>query len=135
MGPVRRRLTLAAAVLPTPALAEVCDKVRPRWVPGTQATAWTEAVYLFSTIPSIILLALTVLCLLYRSLWGSMIIIIFWSGLATIIRTDGPTDPTGIHALALKEGCIASPALFIAAVAAICMAMIVNLLPRRQRPS
>ncbi len=133
MGPVRRGLTaaLALALVPGALRAEVCDKVRPNWEPGTQTTAFNEALFLFSTLPSLILLAATALVLYFRHQWGALIVVVLWTGFVSILAFSG--DPTGIEQMAVTEGCVGSPTLFIAAVAAICVAMIFYTAPRPSR--
>lgn len=124
------RTLLVMLVLPFPAWAEVCEKIRPRWVPGTQATTITEATHLFTTLPSVILLVLSVLVVVKRSQWGGLGTVVLWSGFVSVIAFV--KDPF-VGEAALAEGCIGSPALFIAAVTAICIAIILYTLPRETR--
>ncbi len=132
MGPVRRGVSPAAALFvlaPTAALAEVCDKARPSW-DGVPFTVWDEALALFSTPAALFLLAASATAILLRSAWGALVVCVLWSGMTMLIVT---TDPTGMDDLARLEGCLASPALFILAVATLCGAMILytNRKPRR----
>ena len=118
----RRALwTLCATLAPAPALAEVCDKVRPFWTPGRPATAVDELLGLMATPPSLVLLVLTALALRLRHAWGALAVVVLWSTWVSfaVMRTPGPT-----LGAARAEGCIGPPTLFIAVVAAICVATI-----------
>ncbi len=115
---------------PTAALAEVCEKIRPNWEPGTPATALGEALYLFTTLPAIILLIASVLAVLKRSQWGTLGLVVLWTGLVSIVTF---VDDPFVDAQALAEGCVGAPSLFIGAVAAICIAMILFTMPRDTR--
>lgn len=125
MGPLRRGLILA--LLPSAAQAEVCDKIRPLWTPGTDATAWGELIALMGTPPSLVLLLLSALALRFRHEWGALIVVVLWTGWASLVVFYG--GDADIQAAALQEGCIGSPSLFIAAVAAISVAMIIYVAP------
>ncbi|MEP3917146.1 hypothetical protein [Ascidiaceihabitans sp.] len=129
MGSLRRGLILAA--LPTSALAEVCDKVRPHWVPGSPATAFTEMIALFGTPPSLVLLVATALVLRFRSKWGGLGVTVAWAAWVSVVSMVGAGD--AVQQQATLEGCVGSPALFILAVAAICIATILYTSPRSTR--
>lgn len=120
MGPLRRGLITAAALLPGPAWAEACATVRPGW-DGVPVTAWGETLALFSTPAALFLLAASVTAIALRSAIGALVVCLMWSTLTTIIVA---TDPTGLRDQARIEGCTASPALFIAAIAILCAAMV-----------
>lgn len=125
MGPLRRGLILAC--LPGAAWAEVCDKVRPQWTPGTEATAWTELIALMGTPPSLILLVLSALAVRFRHEWGALVVVLLWTGWISLVvfyGTDGD-----VQEMAVIEGCIGPPTLFIGAVAAICVSMILYVAP------
>ncbi|MFX0542914.1 hypothetical protein ACEWPM_014430 [Roseovarius sp. S4756] len=115
-------ITAAALLVPGAALAEVCDKERPDW-DGVPVTMLGEAIILFSTPAALILLAASAIAVMARSPWGALVLCVLWSGLTMMVAA---ADPTGLRAQALAEGCLASPALFIVAVAAICGAMILH---------
>ena len=119
------------AALPTSALAEVCDKVRPHWVPGTDATAFSELISLFGTPPSLILLVATAIVLRFRSKWGGLAVTVLWAGWVSLVSIVGANEE--MQQLAAREGCVGSPALFIVAVAAICIATILYTSPRSTR--
>lgn len=127
MGSLRRGLILAAA--PTPALAEVCDKVRPNWTPGTPSTMLTEAIALFSTVPSLVLIVATLAALRFRSQWGGLAVVVGW----TIWTSLAAFGRDSILEQAAAEGCVGAPTLFIAAVAAICVGTVLYTLPRETR--
>jgi len=113
----------------SPALAEVCDKARPSW-DGQPVSTFQEAIFLFSTFPSLILLVATAAALRFRSQWGGLAVVVLWTMLITVFTA---TDPTGTGEFALSEGCVGSPALFIVAVAAICVGTVLYTLPRKTR--
>lgn len=125
-------LCLAVALFPQAALAEVCDKVRPLWNPAEgPAGALNEALH-FATIPvSLVLLLATAIALRFRSSWGGLAAVCGWSALVFVIVFGDAQDPTGIVPMARAEGCIGSPALFIALVAAICVGTVVYTAPGR----
>lgn len=125
MGPVRRGLTLAA--LPGAALADTCAVQRPDW-DGTPMSSVGEAVHLASSPITLILIAMTLLVIRFRSQWGGVAIVVLWTILVSMLTM---LDPTGLRAPGMAEGCIGSPSLFIAAVAAICVATILYTAPRK----
>lgn len=114
------------ACLPGAAWAEVCDKERPNW-DGTGVTAFGEALTLFTTPVALVLLAFTLIALRFRSQWMGLGAVIGWAGFIALITT---ADPTGIRDFAINEGCIGSPTLFIAIVAAICVGTVIYTMPR-----
>ncbi len=128
MGPVRRVIVraLLLAVAPQVATAEVCDKERPNWIPGEEASAISEAIALFSTLPALALLMATALCIRFRSQWGSLLTVLLWTGLVSLVVL-APGDP--IHQAAVSEGCVGSPALFASTVIAICAGLVLYTMP------
>ena len=132
MGPVRRGLILA--LLPGTAWAEVCDKVRPFWTPGTPATAVDEALHLAASPLTLVLLVGTALAVRFRSAWGGLAVVCCWSALVGLIAFVPGFFSSGVHQLGVQEGCIGSPALFIGVVAAICVATILYTAPNRRDP-
>lgn len=132
MGSLRRRLVLPVATLafaPLPAWAEVCEKVRPDWIPGSDISVVSEAISLLSSPVSIILLLASALAIRLRAQWWALAVVVFWTIWVTIISAD---DPAGIQKLAKAEGCIGSPSLFFAIVGAICVGMIIYTAPLRR---
>lgn len=122
--------TLALLLTPSAAFAETCDKIRPGWTPGTPTPAWLEAAYLFTTLPALVLLAASAIVLRTRSQWGALAVVVLWSCLVAFM-TFASEYTHG--SLAIAEGCIGSPTLFIGAVTAICIAMILYTMPRETR--
>jgi hypothetical protein len=127
MGPLRRGLILA--LLPGPALADVCASVRPNWIPGTPSTALTEAIALFGTVPSLGLILLTALALRFRSQWGGLTVVVLWAGWTSLVALTGDA----MMAQARLEGCVGSPVLFLSGVAAICAGTVLYTLPKSTR--
>ena len=128
MGPLRRGLILS--MVPTGAFAEVCDKVRPTWTPGTEATAFGELIALMGTPPSLVLLVASALAVRFRHQWGALIVVLLWTAWVSVVTFYGADGE--IQKLAVAEGCVGSPTLFIAAVAAICVAMILYTAPLKR---
>ncbi|MGK7753570.1 MULTISPECIES: hypothetical protein [unclassified Roseovarius] len=118
MGPLRRGLILAALLtLPVAARAQdVCAKVRPGW-DGAPVPAWEEAVLLFGSPASLVLLFASALVLRFRSAWGALAVFVGWSLLVSAFTLFDPTG--GQRPAAAAEGCIGSPALYIAIVMAV----------------
>ncbi|QFT97450.1 hypothetical protein FIU85_09070 [Roseovarius sp. THAF8] len=105
------------AALPVPARAqEVCARVRPDW-DGAPVPAWEEAILLFGTPASLVLLLASALVLRFRSAWGALAVFVGWSLLVSAFTLFDPTGGQRIAAAA--EGCIGSPVLFISIVMAI----------------
>lgn len=119
-------LLLTLAFAPSPAWAQSCADQRPDWVPGSDVTAVTEAIALLSSPFSLILIIATVLCLRFKSQWGSVIVVVLWTALISLI-TFGDA---GGRAAGIAEGCIGSPSLFIAIVAVISVGLILYTAPR-----
>ncbi len=131
MGSFRRQLGVAVLIFvaATPVSAEVCDKSRPDW-DGAPVSAFQEAVFLFSTPASLVLILASLLAIRFRHQWGALITVILWTLLVSLIAMG---DPTGLKEFEVAEGCIGSPTLFIAAVAAICVGMILYTTRRAAR--
>jgi hypothetical protein len=112
---------------PGTAEAAVCETLRPGWVEGSEATALDEALHQFSSAPALGLLAATLVAVRFRSAWGGLAVTVFWS-LHTYMLVFAPGRAATRQAAA-ADGCVASPALFIAAVTAICIATILYTAP------
>ncbi|MCA0871714.1 hypothetical protein LCL97_12825 [Seohaeicola saemankumensis] len=131
MGPLRRGLTaLAALAAPGTAWAGVCDTMRPGWTPGTAPTAIDEAIALGSTLPSLVLLAATLVCAFFRLQWASLVVVLLWTALISLPMYLPISE---VHATAIAEGCIGSPTLFMGIVIAICVALVLHTAPRNDR--
>ncbi|MEM6588529.1 MAG: hypothetical protein AAF641_08790 [Pseudomonadota bacterium] len=110
------------AMLPTPALAEACNTIRPGW-DGGDVGAVAEAITLFSSPIALILLLCTALVFRFRSSWGALTVCLGWSFLITAVTFFDPTG--GVRTEAITEGCVGSPWLFIAVVGLLSAGMIV----------
>ncbi|MEO0502858.1 MAG: hypothetical protein AAFZ14_05995 [Pseudomonadota bacterium] len=125
---MKRIATIFAALLPSAAWAEVCDKARPAW-DGTPVGAFGEAVSLLLSPAGLALLGLSLIALRFRQQWIGLGAVLFWTVFITIVTM---ADPTGLRADAMIEGCIGPPTLFIVAAAAICVAIVLWTKPRTQ---
>ena len=132
MGPLRRGLILASFLLmPGVASAEVCDRTRPNW-DGTPVSAMQEAIFLFATPATLLLVVASLAALRFRHQWGALVVVVLWTLLVSLIALG---NPTGVRPQEIAEGCVGSPALFIGVVAAICVGMIFYTTPRQGRDS
>lgn len=133
MGPVRRRLTFALALLcPAPAWAEVCSDLRPGW-DGTPVTAVDEMLFLAQSPLVLFLILATAIAVRFRSEWGGVAVVAGWSFATFIVTEWGSGD--GLRSAAIDEGCAGSPGLFIAVAVAICISVVLYTapLPRRKK--
>lgn len=141
MGPFRGRLSQApanfikfaplaaiAALSPTGALANVCEQVRPFVGASEGGTAFTEAMSLMGTVPSLVLLLLSALAIRFRWQWVALGVVVLWSVWVSFIAMSSPSP---IMEQAISEGCVGPPTLFIALVAAICGGMMLYTAPRK----
>ncbi len=127
----RNRLPLIVALLlPGSASAEACDTLAPAW-DGTRVSALAEALALAGSLPALALLIATAFVVRWRSQWGGLAVTVGWSCLVYVLVFW--RDPSGMRDLAIQEGCIGTPALFIAAVAAICIGTIIYTAPAERR--
>lgn len=117
MGSLRGGLILS--LLPGAALAQVCSEEAPGW-DGTPVTAVEEALSLGSSPAVLVLLLLTALAVRFKSQWGALVLVLLWTALVSFLTMFAPDT----RAIAMAEGCVGSPALFIALIAAICVGMI-----------
>jgi hypothetical protein len=127
MGPLRTGLTAAAILIPGSAWAEVCDKMRPGWTPGTEATMFTEAIALSMTLPSLVLFLATLACFRFRLQWPALAVVVGWTIWVSVVSFLQPGDQ---RALAQAEGCIGSPTLFILIAGALSVGLILYTAPR-----
>ena len=128
MGPLRAGVI--AALLPGAAWAEVCEKVRPGW-DGTEATMVSETITQFSTVPALLLLLASAVAIRFRSQWGVATVVVLWTIWVSVVAFFDATG--GMRDAAITEGCIGAPVLFILAIAAICIGMIVYTFPPPRR--
>lgn len=109
-------------VLPMPAWAQdACATIRPGW-DGMPVSAWQEAMTLFSSPIALILLVASAFVIRFRSSWGAMAACLAWSFLITAVTFFDPTG--GMRTAADAQGCVGSPSIFIALVAALSVGMI-----------
>ncbi|MEO1637838.1 MAG: hypothetical protein AAFU41_01160 [Pseudomonadota bacterium] len=133
MGPVRRRLILATLLLlPGAAWAEVCDKERPGW-DGTPVGAFGELLYLLQTPVVLVLILGTALAIRFRSEKGGLAVVVGWSIVTFLTTGIGRTD--AVRAAGIAEGCIGSPALFIAVAAALSVGVVLYTAPLPRQKS
>ena len=127
---IRRMRILSAmfSLLPGTAWAQSCAQQRPNWVPGTDVTALTEAIALLTSPIALVLLLATALCFRFRHQWGALVIVVLWTGYVSLIAFSD----AGGRGAGAAEGCIGSPALFIAIVAAISVGLILYTSPKSE---
>lgn len=107
MGSVRGRLIATLALLaPMPAMAEVCDKLRPDWTPDDGPVGWlAETALIFTSPPGLVLLALFALAM-WRG-WRVPLVIVTMAAVALAFLLyvgNGAAMATTGRA----EGCIGS---------------------------
>ncbi|MEM9580049.1 MAG: hypothetical protein AAF891_05130 [Pseudomonadota bacterium] len=110
-------------------MEQICLALRPGW-DGTPATALSEFLALAGAPATLVLLALSLICVRLRSQWGSLALVVAWSLYASVLTM---LDPGGLLAAGRAEGCVGSATLFIASVTAICVGMILYTAPRNDR--
>lgn len=128
-APVKRLLFLVAVGLvgPSVAFAGVCATERPDW-DGAPVGALQEALLLAGALPSLALILVTALAVRFRNQWAGLAAVCGWSLLIYFLTFNGPIAAT--RNVAAAEGCVGSPTLFIAIVAAISVATILYTAPR-----
>ena len=95
----------------TPALAEVCDKVRPGWTSQRGQISQFEDLFLFLAGPAgLLVVALTVVALIARRQWLSRLCSGMILGTAVLVVADW-IWPDDITRLAIAEGCLIPPIL------------------------
>ena len=130
MGPIRRRLILAAALLgPAPAWAEVCSVERPLW-DGVPVTAFGEFLHLLQTPIVLLLIVATALAIRFRSEKGGLAVVVGWS-LSTFVAT-GWGDTTAIREAAMVEGCIGNATVFIVVAVLVCIGVVLYTAPLKR---
>lgn len=112
-------------------MENTCAQIRPDWN-GNAVTALSEAITLAVSPFPLVLFALTLVVIFLRHQWGALVLVVSWSLYVSFLTMF---DTTGTLAAARSEGCVGSPTLFIAVVAAICVAMIIYTAPREARDS
>ena len=112
MGPVRRQLTLAL-LLPTTALAEVCDKTSPSWA-GLRLTSWDEVSGFRLSIPGAILFGLALLAIFSRQRW---FLVLMSATLALTIPAIYLLRAPPLLSMIQVEGCLGPQGLKFASLA------------------
>lgn len=109
MGPLRGRLTLALAALllaANPALAEVCDKIRPNWDPGLGPVTWLQEIgRVLASFPGLVILASLAFGLWRPHPWISAACALPALAMAGLLAMY---DRAEMATLARTEGCIAT---------------------------
>ena len=129
MGSVRGIVISVAAMAPSQALAQVCEQVRPLWSPGSEATGLGELIALMGTPPSLALLIASALAFRFRHQWGALVVVVLWTVWSSIVALSEPGETMQN---AINEGCVGAPTLFIVAVVAICVGLILYTAPRNK---
>jgi len=101
--------------------AGICATFRPGW-DGAAVSAWAEAATLFASPAALVLLLASALVIRLRHAWGAAAVCLGWSALLSVLTFLDPTG--GRRAAAMAEGCVGSPVVFILAVGAICVALV-----------
>lgn len=107
------------SLLPGVAWAQDCAVQRPGW-DGAAVSAVQEALFLASSPAALVLLLGTVAAVRFKSQWGSLAVVLGWTAFVTFLTMLAPAS----RKLAMAEGCVGSPALFIGIIAAICVGTI-----------
>lgn len=108
MGSVRGRLTLGLmlVLLAHPALAEVCDKIRPDWDASLGAvTWWQEGLRVLASFPGLVVLASLAFGLLRPHLWISTACVVPALAFAGLLLMYNRAETA---VLARAEGCMAT---------------------------
>ena len=132
MGPVRGRLTAPAlAVLPAPAMAEVCATVRPGWTAGDGPVGVLgEAAYVLGSPVGLILLALVAVALIWPRRWMAVAVVVPVLGLAGLLFLSRQAEGA---AQAMAEGCIGGIGPTVAFLVLIAAAVLVRGFGRARR--
>lgn len=128
-----RSLWFGLLMLPTAAIAEVCDKERPLWG-GGPVSAWDEALYHITSPAGWPILVALVLAFIFRRRWlwitaGIFATLAAWAA-NELPHLDDPSMP--FFELMQQEGWVGPPHLSIALCAAISMASFYAAFRRRK---
>lgn len=133
MGPVRRRLTAAAALLlpSSAAQAETCAQLRPDWTAAAgPQTAWAETTYILASPPSLALAALLLLALIFPRLWLTLPTTLLTLAFAALLFVSRQAP---MAAAAQTEGCLATATPAIAALTLAAILTLARALYARRR--
>ena len=89
-----------------------------------------EMLHLFQTPLVLLLILATALTVRFRREWAGVANVVGWS-LATFLLT-GTGGSYGVMDLGRVEGCVGSPALFIAVAVAVCIGVVLYTAPRKR---
>lgn len=111
-----RQLTALFILLPTTALAEVCDKQRPDWAPEYgPATGLDELVFLFTSLPGLGILGALMLAVLTGQKRYFAIATVF----AALVGAALSLPPDELTRAAIAEGCVGPQTIAITTCAVI----------------
>lgn len=125
------RFAVVAALIPTIAVAEVCDRERPNW-DGLPVSAITETLVWLTTPTVLLLILATALAIYFQQRWVSVVLALFWASLIPFLFTQDLDD---VYWEAWEEGCIGPSDLSIGLCAAICILTLYLACRPRGRPS
>ena len=98
----------------------VCDRTNPGWT-GAPVTQWQELLLQLASPFALVLLVVTALAVRLRSANLVLGVVLGWT---VFVSLTAMYDPSGEMAASVAAGCRARPTLFIAMVAAICIATV-----------
>jgi len=135
MGPVRAGLT-AYLAMAAAASAEVCDKVRPDWVPGARETALHEALLLLLSPWALATLAAIAAAFALRKPLIAHLALALSIGLVVVTAASVYLGDAMIYAAARAEGCVGPDYLrILLAVALLALAGAALLASYRKAPT
>lgn len=121
LGLLKRSWAIAITMIAsTPAVAEVCDKVRPAWKPADgPVTQFGDLALFFFEPLGLIVLVFAIAAVLLRKIWFTVFVVtllvaIIALNISTWVEADDVTN------FAISEGCIAAPVLTTITLVAIC---------------
>ena len=121
------KLTLGALIgglLPTGAIAEVCDKERPDWNPSDGPVGPFEDVVLFVVTPfGLILLALAVASVLVRHTWLTALTTVIMTAVLALLWSEW-READEVKMASIAEGCRAAASPILIGVVLVTLAMI-----------
>ena len=113
---MRPVLSVLLCLIPTPAFAEVCEKMRTDWDPRSGPVGQVEETFLMlNSVHGYILLALAAAAVATRT-WVSYIVVAAWSLIMIILNwvpflDSAPGGAGHVWRAAWEEGCAAAPCL------------------------
>ena len=92
-------------------------------------SAFGELLFLLQSPIVLVLILLTAVAVRFRSEWGGLAVVVGWS-IATYLVTGWGG---GTQTAAMAEGCVGSPALFIAVAGILCIGVVLYTAPIGKR--